>query len=86
MRYELRKLDNGWAAWDTEKNTPAAIGGNRQAGLDRQAASDLVDQLNGIERPCTTSTIHPPPEEDLGGGDICSLERQPSTDDDKPLD
>lgn len=28
----------------------------------------------------------PPAEEDLGGGDICSLEEQPSTDDDKPLD
>ena len=28
----------------------------------------------------------PPSEEDLGGGDICSLEKEPSTDDDKPLD
>jgi hypothetical protein len=28
----------------------------------------------------------PPPEEDLGGGDICSLQEQPSTDDDQPLD
>lgn len=28
----------------------------------------------------------PPPEEELGGGDFCSLEEQPSTDDDKPLD
>ena len=28
---------------------------------------------------------HPPPEEELGGGDICSVEEQPSTDDDKPL-
>jgi hypothetical protein len=28
----------------------------------------------------------PPPEEQLGGGDICSLEEAPSTDDDKPLD
>lgn len=29
---------------------------------------------------------HPPPEDELGGGDICSLEEAPSTDDDKPLD
>lgn len=29
---------------------------------------------------------HPAPEERLGGGDICSLEEQPSTDDDVPLD
>ncbi len=28
----------------------------------------------------------PPAEEDMGGGDICSLEEQSSTDDDKPLD
>ena len=28
----------------------------------------------------------PPAEEDLGGGDICSLEEQPSTDDDQPLE
>lgn len=29
---------------------------------------------------------HPPPEEELGGGDFCSVEQAPSTDDDKPLD
>ncbi len=28
----------------------------------------------------------PQPEEDLGGGDICSLQEQPSTDDYQPLD
>lgn len=28
----------------------------------------------------------PPPEDELGGGDICSVEEQPSTDDDKPLE
>jgi hypothetical protein len=28
----------------------------------------------------------PPPEEALGDGDICSLQEQPSTDDDQPLD
>jgi hypothetical protein len=30
--------------------------------------------------------MQPLPEEDLGGGDICSLQEQPSTDDDQPLD
>jgi hypothetical protein len=29
--------------------------------------------------------LHPPPEEDLGGGDICSLEEKPSTEDNMPL-
>jgi hypothetical protein len=33
-----------------------------------------------------TKLDHPPPEDHLGGGDICSLQEQPSTDDDKPLD
>jgi len=28
----------------------------------------------------------PSPEEDLGGGDICSLQESSSTDDDQPLD
>ena len=28
----------------------------------------------------------PLPEDELGGGDICSLEWKPPTDDDKPLD
>ncbi|HLZ01120.1 MAG TPA: CBS domain-containing protein [Bradyrhizobium sp.] len=35
------------------------------------------DQLSKI--------IHPPPEEDYGGGDIVSLEEEPSTVDDEPL-
>ena len=29
---------------------------------------------------------HPPSEEQLGGGNICSLEEEASTDDGKPLD
>jgi hypothetical protein len=29
---------------------------------------------------------HPPPEEEVGDGDLTSLQEQPSTDDDIPLD
>lgn len=39
----------------------------------------LTEVLKDLDSP-------PPPEEQLGGGDICSLEEAPSTDDDKPLD
>ena len=39
----------------------------------------LTEVLKDLDSP-------PPPEEQLGGGDICSLEEEPSTDDDKPLD
>jgi hypothetical protein len=34
----------------------------------------------------TQPRTQPKPEEDLGGGDFCSLQEQPSTDDDQPLD
>jgi hypothetical protein len=36
-------------------------------------------------RKAVKGRLHPPPEEDLGGGDICSLEEKPSTDDNMPL-
>jgi hypothetical protein len=44
-----------------------------------------IKQLARKRRPSKRRT-HPQPEEDLGGGDICSLQEQPSTDDDQPLD
>src|SRR5712664_565102 len=44
-----------------------------------------IKQLARKQRPPKRRT-QPLPEEDLGGGDICSLQEQPSTDDDQPLD
>jgi len=44
-----------------------------------------IKQLAKKQRPPKRRT-QPQPEEDLGGGDICSLQEQPSTDDDQPLD
>jgi hypothetical protein len=44
-----------------------------------------IKQLAKKRRPSKRRT-QPQPEEDLGGGDICSLQEQPSTDDDQPLD
>ncbi len=48
----------------------------------------LVDDLKGgkLTGHMPGDTEYPPPEEDLGGGDICSPEQDPSTEDDKPLD
>jgi hypothetical protein len=48
----------------------------------------IVDKLQHPPKRLEPSSQsdHPPPEEYLGGGDICSPEEQPSTDDDKPLD
>jgi hypothetical protein len=45
----------------------------------------LIKQLVRMHRSPKRRT-QPLPEEDLGGGDICSLQEQPSTDDDQPLD
>jgi hypothetical protein len=55
--------------------------------------------LSGAMTHVWTSTLHhqdskpvspkgqqPPPEEDYGGGDICSLQETASTEDDQPLD
>jgi hypothetical protein len=45
----------------------------------------LIKQLVRMHRSPKRRT-QPRPEEDAGGGDICSLQEQPSTDDDQPLD
>jgi hypothetical protein len=78
MRYEMRMLDNGWAVWDTELDAQATSHG--------RVSVDLIFLLNGLSCRCSRPASHLPPEEDLGGGDICSLEASPSTEDDKPLD
>ena len=52
----------------------------------RLASSVETDKNLEKVRKAGGRRTHPPPEEDLGGGDICSLEERPSTDDDKPLD
>lgn len=50
MRYKLRKLESGWAVWDKQTNTPAAVGGRWQTDLAREDAGDLVDLLNKMEQ------------------------------------
>jgi hypothetical protein len=52
-------------------------------GKDEQGGKKTCEVLSDVLKDIDTQ---PPPEEQLGGGDICSLEEAPSTDDDKPLD
>jgi hypothetical protein len=85
MRYEMRLLENGWAVWDTQVNLPATVEDCWQTSLGMDDADDLTDLLNRLDRDQNPEPF-PPPEEDLGGGDICSLESTPSTEDDRPLD
>ncbi len=87
MRYEPRLLENGWAVWDTAVGSPTSVTGRWQTAMTMPEARDVSRRLNlltGTEPDCD-ATI-PPPEDDPGGGDICSLEIEPSTEGDKPLD
>jgi hypothetical protein len=43
-----------------------------------------ADQRGPAQQP--EADKHPPPEEDFGGGDLCSPEQDAPTEDDKPLD
>jgi hypothetical protein len=60
---------------------------------DRTRPSRLASSAESSESPrkprkigkVASGRLHPPPEEDLGGGDICSLEEKPSTEDNMPL-
>ena len=53
----------------------------------RQAAIVAAENVPGVRKVLDNleARAYPPPEEDLGGGDIVSLQEQPSTTDDEPL-
>jgi hypothetical protein len=52
----------------------------------RKPAKDVPEGPGETPDRRTPPGRHPPPEDQFGGGDICSPEETPSTDDDKPLD
>lgn len=73
--------------WDTKEDMPAVVDGRLQTQMLAGDSEDMVDLLNGQwGKKHAASEPYPPPEEDLGGGDVCSLQEQPSTEDDTPLD
>lgn len=53
---------------------------------DEEAANPrrVLDRNYSIKA-CDGPVGHPPPEEDLGGGDIVSVEHEPPAEDDRPL-
>lgn len=53
----------------------------------RRAAIIAAENVPGVKRvdDQLTKITYPPPEEDYGGGDFVSLQREPSTVDDEPL-
>lgn len=50
MRYELRKLETGWAVWDTTSDAPALVEGSFQEGMLLDDADDLTDLLNRFDQ------------------------------------
>ena len=51
----------------------------------RRASIVAAENVSGVREVRDNFLNYPPPEEDLGGGDIVSLQEQPSTTDDEPL-
>lgn len=51
----------------------------------RKLAIIAAECVSGVKNVQDHLWIYPPPEEDLGGGDIASLQEQASTEDDQPL-
>ena len=54
----------------------------------RKAAIAAAENVAGVQKVrdyLSVAPIHPPAEEDFGGGDFVSVEEQPSTADDEPL-
>lgn len=49
-RFELRRLENGWAVWDTRENAPAIVEGRWQTDMSMDDADDMTDLLNRLAR------------------------------------
>jgi hypothetical protein len=57
---------------------------DRRSPSRLESSADPDKDLRRI-RKAARARLHPPPEEDLGGGDICSLEEKPLAEDNMPL-
>ena len=58
---------------------------SRKPGRPKQKGAAKIGANAGMPGKAARGRLHPPAEEDLGGGDICSLEERPSTEDNMPL-
>jgi CBS domain-containing protein len=71
----------------TARNGVVSVSGVVASKSARQAAIVAAENVPGVSKVVDNleTRVYPPPEEDLGGGDIVSLQGQPSTADDEPL-
>jgi hypothetical protein len=58
---------------------------SRKRERPKQKGAAKIGANAGKPGKAARGRLHPPAEEDLGGGDICSLEEKPSTEDNMPL-
>jgi len=73
-------MEDDWETWLTA-DAPTAL------KLQRPWPDDeLMIVARGSSKKDDIDATQPPPEEDFGGGDFVSVEREPSTDDDQPLE
>lgn len=63
----------------------AYLNGAVRDARERQAAIVAAKSVHGVKDVRDSMWIYPPAEEDLGGGDIVSLQEEPPTEDDQPL-
>jgi CBS domain-containing protein len=84
----------GQAAWRpcklrvSVRDGVVSLTGTIKSENARQAAIVAAENVPGVKKVLDDfydARAYPPPEEDLGGGDIVSLQEQPSTTDDEPL-
>jgi CBS domain-containing protein len=69
----------------TVQDGVATLQGTVKNDNERKAAVVATENVAGVKQVGDQLTIYPLPEEDLGGGDIASLEKEAPTEDDVPL-
>ncbi|GLH82351.1 hypothetical protein SSBR45G_72600 [Bradyrhizobium sp. SSBR45G] len=67
------------------RNGVAHLTGAVRHENERVTAIAAAKSVQGVRDVRDHMWVYPPPEEEFGGGDIVSLQEQPSTDDDQPL-
>ncbi|MGJ4963442.1 CBS domain-containing protein [Bradyrhizobium sp. HKCCYLRH3061] len=67
------------------RNGIARLTGAVRNEKERATAIVAAKSVQGVRSVRDHMWVYPPPEDEFGGGDIVSLQDQPSTDDDQPL-
>ncbi|MGJ4993297.1 CBS domain-containing protein [Bradyrhizobium sp. HKCCYLS3077] len=67
------------------RNGIAHLSGAVRHEKERATAIVAAKSVEGVREVRDHMWVYPPPEDEFGGGDIVSLQEEPSTDDDQPL-